>query len=286
MVEPLISRTRPAASRLPQASAPKAAPSADASQAAPQGDRLQLAERAAPRTRPMPILPEGRLDYYQRRHQDFVARHPEATPPTYYLGYGDLYVRRFTTELAPELSEKGQAWLVQARKNLQVAIEVELARNPEIELNDQAFTEFAYATHSRAYLDAGLTSLPVDDLIRVAVTPNLRDTLNRKGLAVIAETAEEVARDKLAALLHAPADTAQELLNALKTSPDLVRDVSKLLDTPDNSHLLLEGMVKLKSWPRNVSTNLMDRLVNQTSERLERTIEAFRQARALLPAGS
>jgi hypothetical protein len=254
--------------------------------AASQGDRLLLAERTVPRTRPTPIPPEGHLDYYQRRHQDFLARYPEAAPPTYYMGYGNLYVRRFTTELSPELSEKGQAWLAQARKNLQVAIEAELARNPEIELDDQTFTAFAYATHSRAYLDAGLTGLPIDDLIRVAVTPNLRDTLNRKGLAVIAETAEAVARDKLAAAMNAPAEIAQELLNALKTSPDLVRDVAKLLNTTDNSRLLLEGLVKLGSWPRNVSLDLMDHLWTFTTERMTQTIATFRQVRLPLLAPS
>jgi hypothetical protein len=254
----------------------------DAPQAPPRGDRLLLGEgveRKVPPRRPTPLAPDGNLDYYQQRHRDFQARHPDSSPPTYYLGYGDVYVRRFTEVLSPELSREGQEWMVQARKNLQVAIETELARNPGIELNDEAFTAFAYATHSRAYLDAGLTKLPIDDLIRVAVTPDLKDTLNPTGLAVIAETAEEVARDKLAAAMAAPSETAQEVLNALKTSPDLVKDVVTLLATTENAQSLREGLLKLKAWPGEAAERLMDRVWDLTTERMKKAIDALRALR-------
>ena len=43
-------------------------------------------------------------------------------PPDYYMNYGDKYARRFTEELSPNLSERGQQWLVDARANLQEAM--------------------------------------------------------------------------------------------------------------------------------------------------------------------
>lgn len=292
MVERLSSLGRVASARPPKPEAQAKPPTEEKRLALFSGDRLSLEarvpslERQLSRTRPTPIPPEGRLEYYQQRHQDFQARYPDASPPSYYLGYGDVYVRRFTEVLSPELSEEGQEWMVRARQNLQLAIEAELARNPEIELDDQAFTAFAYATHSRAYLDAGLTRLPIDDLIRVAVTPNLRDTLNKAGLAVIAETAEVVARDKLAAALDAPKETAKELLHALATSPDLMRDVFNLLATTDNAQTLLDGLVKLGSWPKELAVSLMDELWARTNDRMQRAVDSFRKVREALRTGS
>lgn len=281
MVEPVFSRGRTAPS---QAITPKSAKAAsEPPHAKPQGDRLLLGKAAtspatASSARPTPIAPDGHLDYYRKRHLDFEARHPELSPPSYYLNYGDVYVRRFTEVLSPELSTEGQAWMGRARKNLQVAIEDELARNPNLEKDDAAFTAFAYATHSRAYLDAGLTDLPIDDLIRVAVTPNLSDTLNAQGIAVIAETAEIVAREKLAKAMDSPSAMAQEVLNTLKTSPDLVGDVVKLLATAENARTLLDGLAKLKAWPGEVTTSLMTRLWEVTTDQFKQAVSKFRSA--------
>lgn len=275
MVDPVISRSRTAPSRALKAKAEPSAP--ELLQAKASGDRLILGKPAAsPAARPTPIAPDGHLDYYRKRHLDFQARNPDLPPPTYYLSYGDVYVRRFTEVLSPELSKEGQDWMVRARKNLQVAIEDELRRHPDLEKDDAAFTAFAYATHSRAYLDAGLTDLPIDDLIRVAVTPNLSDTLNAQGIAVITETAEIVARDKLAKAMNSPAEAAQEVLNALKNSPDLLEDVVKLLATADNARTLLDGLVKLKAWPGEVATSLMGRLWEATTLQFKQAVSKFR----------
>jgi hypothetical protein len=248
----------------------------------PSGDRLLLKSPIPAKSRPNPIPPDGNLDYYQKRHLDFQARHPDRSPPTYYLGYGDVYVRRFTEVLSPELSKEGQEWLMRARQNLQSAIEDELLRHPDIELDDEAFTAFAYDTHSRAYLDAGLTDLPIDDLIRVAVTPNLSDTLNAKGIKVIAATAEEVARGKLAAAMDAPEELAAEVLHAIKTSPDLLEDVIKLLDTAENARTLREGLLKLKVW----SIEGIEGLWDLTTRKLKDAIEALRAFQSRDPASA
>lgn len=263
--------SRPRKSQLP---AEPVAPDAPSSRAS--GDRLLLGKVPPAPARPTPISPDGNLDYYRKRHLDFQARHPDLTPPTYYLNYGDVYVRRFTEVLSPELSKQGQEWMVRARQNLQVAIETELARNPEIEKDDAAFTAFAYETHSRAYLDAGLTDLPIDDLIRVAVTPNLSDTLNSQGLAVIASTAEVVARDKLAQAMGSPKELAQEVLNAIKTSPDLMGDVIMLLGTAENRRTLLDGLAKARTWPREVATSLMTQLWDATMTQFKQAAEKWR----------
>ena len=76
-------------------------------------------------TLPAPVAPDGALSYYRRRHGDFSTRYTDAglTPPTYYLGYGEKYVGRFTNETNDRLTDEGKAWLVRARVNLQTAIE-------------------------------------------------------------------------------------------------------------------------------------------------------------------
>jgi len=276
MVEPLNSLGRSATLRSGKTPTPSKTQAEEAPKTPASGDRLLLASApATSKARPTPIAPEGNLDYYQKRHLDFQARYPDQAPPSYYLGYGDVYVRRFTEVLSPELSRQGQDWLVQARKNLQAAIEDELARNPAIELDDEAFTAFAYDTHSRAYLDAGLTSLPVDDLIRVAVTPNLSDTLNAKGIKVISETAAIVAEDKLAKAMDAPDELAAEVLNAIKTSPDLLQDVLTLLDTAENAKTLREGLMKLKGLPGDSAKSLVQGFWDLTTRKLKEALDAF-----------
>ncbi len=272
MVEPILPGTRTAPARAPRTLAKAKAQAEEAPKAPPVGDRLLLKNQAPAKARPTPIAPDGNLDYYQKRHLDFQARHPDRSPPTYYLGYGDVYVRRFTEVLSPELSKEGQEWLMRARQNLQSAIEDELLRHPDAELDDEAFTAFAYDTHSKAYLDAGLTDLPLDDLIRVAVTPSLSDTLNAKGIKVIAETAEIVARDKLAVAMDAPTELAAEILHALKTSPDLLQDVVMLLDTAENARMLREGLLKLKAWPTSVVEGIWD----LTTRGVQKAIEALK----------
>jgi hypothetical protein len=290
MVEPLLPVTRSLQSRIPQARSANPGTEQTPAQPSLKGDRLILGnpvagkERTDPKLRPTPIPPEGKLDYYRKRHEDFLARYPEAppSPPSYYLEYGDLYVRRFTLELKPQLSEEGQAWLTRTGKNLQVAIEEVLARDPEIELDDAVFMKVAYETHSKAYLDGGLADLPIDDLIRVAVTPNLSDTVNPTGLSVMAETAEALARHKLAVAMDAPEELAAEVLHAIKTSPDLLEDVIKLLDTAENAQTLREGLLKLKLW----SSEGIGELWDLTTRKMKDAIEALRKFQSRDPASA
>lgn len=170
---------------------------------APDDLQLSAAARVASQAVPAPAMipPLGRLDFYRRRHEDFVARHPELPPPSYYLDYGDKYIRRFTEVLNPTLTPAGQAWLAQARLNLQVAIATELARDPaafdQLEQDDPAFKDFAYATHSKAYLDAGMAELPLKDLIKIGMTPDVSDLFTRAGLEQVVEVAAGIARARV-----------------------------------------------------------------------------------------
>lgn len=148
-------------------------------------------------TQPQPVAKLGGTDYYRVRYEDFKRRHPEQEAPSYYLNYGEKYAVRFTEELAPQLSPKGQAWLVQARLNLQVAIEDRLKADPaafdKLEQDDEAFKKFGYDTHPEAYLSAGLDELPLKDLIRIGLTPDTKDLLTKMGLEQVAEVAAGLA---------------------------------------------------------------------------------------------
>ncbi|MBI2264309.1 MAG: hypothetical protein HYU64_03950 [Armatimonadetes bacterium] len=141
----------------------------------------------------------GTVGYYEARAEDFRRRHPGQEPPDYYMEYGDKYAKRFTEELRPKLSEEGQQWLDRTFVLLQQAIEDKRREDPaafdQLEQNPEAFKEFAYSTHSRAYLDAGLADLPPEDLYRIVTTPDLKDLFTKAGLSQIVETIPELAAD-------------------------------------------------------------------------------------------
>lgn len=168
---------------------------------------------------PKPVA-TGSLDYYRQRYADFVARNPGATPPSYYLSYGDKYVHRFAALGPKDLSPEGLAWRDRCLKNLQDAIETKRAQDPQgfaqLERNDQAFTRFCYDSHPKAYLDAGLLQLPAEDLVKIATTPDTKDLLGPGGikqvLSIIAQARpadfvhilEATAKDELREHFHLP----------------------------------------------------------------------------------
>lgn len=163
-------------------------------------DKLTLSAAVPQAALPQPVAPLGNTDYYRRRADDFRRRYPDLPLPSYYLGYGDKYVNRFTFELMPKLTPVGQDWMVQARRNLQVAIEDRLKQDPaafdRLERDDKAFLEFAYDSHPRAYLDAGMERLPIKDLVRIGFTPDVRDLATLNGLEQVTEVAAGLAAKK------------------------------------------------------------------------------------------
>jgi hypothetical protein len=140
----------------------------------------------------------GAPNYYEERHGDFMRRHPDGLAPRYYLQYGLKYAIRFTTALFDELSDEGKRWLLRARTNLQLAFENMILRSPAdfdaLEQDDEALQRFAFDSHPQAYLDAGLRQLPITDLVRIGLTPDLDDTLSMDGLSQIGAIAPEIAR--------------------------------------------------------------------------------------------
>ncbi len=140
---------------------------------------------------PTPVTPDGALSYYNDRQSDFEGRYASITPPDYYLGYGLVYVTRFTKDTSPKLSPDGQEWLVRARVNLQVAIEDRLAADPaafdHLEKQNDAFRAFAYGTHADAYWSAGLGDLCPGDLAIIGLTPDVEDLLAFDGLNQVAD---------------------------------------------------------------------------------------------------
>ena len=141
-----------------------------------------------------PVAPElpqpataqlGTVDYYTFRAKDFARRHPDLPVPDYYLDYGRKYCWRFSEELFPQLSDAGKVWCIETRMNLQLAIEARLLADPgafdALEAAPGALRAFAFDTHPQAYLDAGLADLPVTDLVRISLTPDMEDLATLAG---------------------------------------------------------------------------------------------------------
>ena len=142
---------------------------------------------------PAPVA-TGTLTYYQDRLADFRRRHPDKEPPDYYLGYGNKYLQRFWDR--QDLSPKAREWMERTLKNLQEAIEEKRALDPlafeQLELDNEAFRRFAYDTHPKAYLDAGLLDLSAPDLVRVGTTPDIGDLLTKDGISQVGQILGEM----------------------------------------------------------------------------------------------
>jgi len=177
-------------------------------------------DRPRPATNPdEPAAVEtGTLDYYEQRAQDYERRHPGEEAPDYYREYGDKYVNRFE-DLKDELSDAGDQFVDETRENLQEALEELRREDPEafarLEEDPEALRDFAFETHSQAYLDGGLADLPASDLLTIATTPDLQDTLTPEGLSEFAETIVPVLSEHPELLLEVPAEVLQRLPGAV-----------------------------------------------------------------------
>jgi len=146
------------------------------------------------------IAPES-TDSDWSRHGNFMMRHIGCghKPPSYYVSYGYYYCSTYGAKLYPRLSQQGQAWLESARWYLQKNMEDGLSQNMngskvainsvkpgngrfsmevlqyELEINDETFKSFAFKTHPLAYLDGGLSDLPLSDLMKIAGQPNIEE---------------------------------------------------------------------------------------------------------------
>ncbi len=148
---------------------------------------------------PAPEYILGSDRYYSWRAEDFKARFVDASipMPDYYLSYGDKYVQRFKNQTRPLLSEAGQCWLDKVLLILQQFMEDKLMQIPSIELNHEAFTQFAFDSHVTAYQTAGFKSLPLQDLLIIAFTPDVKDLVKVNGRRQLIELWKEYATDHL-----------------------------------------------------------------------------------------
>ena len=133
---------------------------------------------------PYPKKILGSVNYYKWRYNDFIRQNPGKKAPSYYLNYGDKYIKRFTNETNNLLSIQGKKWLAHARINLQIAIEDKLKADPTIELRNggKDFKEFAFGSHVDAYWNAGIYKLNTVDLVAIVLTPNFKDLMSEDGI--------------------------------------------------------------------------------------------------------
>ncbi|MDR1348093.1 MAG: hypothetical protein LBJ63_06680, partial [Prevotellaceae bacterium] len=138
---------------------------------------------------PVPAAPRnfiGKPHYYLWRYNNFVARNPNATAPSYYLEYGLKYAKRFKYETNYKLTPNGQRWIGETMENLQNAMENELAKQngTELELNSQAFKDFAFTSHVDAYWNKDgstpLYTLNTADLFAIVLTPDFDDLTSKE----------------------------------------------------------------------------------------------------------
>jgi RHS repeat-associated protein len=124
----------------------------------------------------------GTVNYYSFRHNDFNSRYKNKKAPSYYMGYGNKYAKRFTYDLSPNLSKSGQLWLQRTLRLLQQSIEDKIFEDPSIELNDERFTKFAFESHPGAYIAGGLLELGFEDKLEITLTPDFKDLFSQLGL--------------------------------------------------------------------------------------------------------
>ncbi len=150
-------------------------------------------------------VPVDTETFYLDRRDDFLRRHPDGEPPTYYVDYGDKCLHQFLA-VEPRLTTDGQGWLRRTMRNLQLLMEQMREEDPEgfaeLELDAGRFEDRAFETHSTAYLEAGLFRLPADDLVKIIRTPNLGDLLRPDGIREILEVVEDVSLRDLATILR------------------------------------------------------------------------------------
>jgi hypothetical protein len=123
-----------------------------------------------PMPTPAPKNILGTCQYYTWRNNDFIDRHVNCQhdrhPPDYYLQYGLVFCRLFSTELSKKMDAYGRGWIDRTRLNLQTNMEAFLKANPSIELNNHSFYEMAFHSHQAAYLNAGFLNLSGRDAVQ------------------------------------------------------------------------------------------------------------------------
>ncbi len=181
-------------------------------------------EQGEPKTPPTPMYDKiGSMNYYKLRHADFVERNPGKSPPEYYLNYGDKYINRFTHVTRDKLSPQGKKWLDKALINLQRAIEVRLTFDPYLELDNDAFKNFAFKSHVGAYESAGVLNLSVMDKVQIVLTPDPWDLFSKEGI----EQALQVGYDQAKVYAKNPLFAYEQIREAIDNREEILELVQE-----------------------------------------------------------
>lgn len=129
----------------------------------------------------------GEDNYYLKRVEDFKKRYPNAEEPDYYKNYGDFYLHEFKYKTYNMLSSEGKTWCLKTLELLQRAMSNLLSKDPDLELDHNAFTKAAFATHVNAYCEAGIMWLSVLDKALIFTTVYPSDLFSENGLKQVAE---------------------------------------------------------------------------------------------------
>jgi len=182
--------------------------------------------------------------------QELVKRQKDVEPtikgiPNISKSYGYKYCVAFGELLYPKLSAIGQKWIKDTLQFLQDYMEKGIinkawtskknkyfnkryklndseARHKfysDLELSSTKFKDFAFATHPDAYLDAGLTRLPLLDLIRITITPDFAewkelDTIEQAWIVL-----KDMVRDRIHPGAGRALDTLEDIVRKFKELP-------------------------------------------------------------------
>jgi hypothetical protein len=78
------------------------------------------------------------------------------------------------------LSAKGKVWLQTAKTLLQIELERAIGKRPQLELDSEELTKFAFESHANVYWAAGLDKIEILDLIRIGFTPDFSEWLDER----------------------------------------------------------------------------------------------------------
>ncbi len=197
-----------------------------------------------------------KLMEYQREHGTY-----KAVPSK---SYGYKYCVRFTSVLMPSLSPEGKRWLKEAKRLLQEYIELGLVKKnfesiyntsfneryelpdkadvfySDIELRNDEFRDFVFATHPDAYLKAGMADIPISDKLKVSMTPDFKEWGNgstwEQAIIVMEEQVNDWYRDAKEGIEEAQrvienaVAEAEKYLELYRETMDIWEKVSRQLD--------------------------------------------------------
>lgn len=87
-----------------------------------------------------------------------------------------------------------------------------------LEINNEIFRSFAYATHPAAYIDAGLKYLPLNDLIELGISPDFKDLIRDEEINQVIDIMEYLFIEKGKLALSSPSNFFKLWLEAIYVS--------------------------------------------------------------------